>query len=93
MIEFIQCPHCGSTKIQGKGQHNNRRKKVKIYMYQCIECRKRFNTENKEHYNHKGNFYARKPWMYDEDLRKVEHDMREDETAAEYWKRKFNLQE
>lgn len=93
MNEIIKCPHCSSTNTHFKGQHNNQRKKVRIYMYQCGDCRKRFNIEDKEHYNHKGNFYTRKPWLYDEDLRKVEPDMMEDETAVEYWKRKFNMHE
>lgn len=91
-MKETRCPNCNSVDVEYKCHHNNRRKKVPIDVYFCKQCKKRFNVElDKEHYNHKGNLYQRRKGLYDIDLRKAEPDMKEDETASEYYKRKYEL--
>ena len=56
-----KCPNCGSIRTGCLGIHNNRRKKIPIYLYVCDQCKKRFTIEGKqENYNHKGNLRSRK---------------------------------
>ena len=84
------CPKCGSNKTGIICHHNNRRKKIPIYVYQCDNCRKRFTVEGKkENYNHKGNLYSRKPELYEKRMHEVTPDMKEDETVKEYFERKY----
>ena len=57
----MECKHCKSTNVVCICHHNNRRKKVPIYVYQCKDCKKRFTVEGDSfHYNHKGNLLQRK---------------------------------
>lgn len=60
------CEHCGSDKISCIARHNNRRKKRKVYLMKCDDCRKRFTFESELMYDHKGNLFARKgfKWSY-----------------------------
>jgi len=49
----MKCKYCNSIKTGVICIHNNRRKKIPIYVYKCDECGKRFTIEGKkEDYNH-----------------------------------------
>ena len=92
IMEKIKCVKCDSTRTIILGRHNNRRKKIPIYLFQCENCKKRFIVKGeKEHYNHKGNIFRRKPGLFEKDMHMAYPDMRPDETVEEYWHRKFNL--